>query len=235
MSAGHEDHNAPAGVSSRQIEKYLNDQDLLRLVHRHNKIDREYDLPYLAGYSEDGRTIYLDCHLPEIIKTELDGHKFEFDPTPFLVTHESWEKALIDRYDYKYAPAHQVATKMEHRQVLAAGIPISIYDGHGSKIAKYIKAAEHEKIKKVPPDLDLTPYRDNKRLLQHLVSLMGRDKGKDSKPDAEYTEEGTAAEHCGPVEKWPKGACCHYITPNECEKVGGYIVPRGWCKHWERK
>jgi len=32
------------------------------------KLDRRHDIPYLAGYSQDGKTIYIDRHLPRGFK-----------------------------------------------------------------------------------------------------------------------------------------------------------------------
>jgi hypothetical protein len=174
MSTCQDCPDVPHGVSRHLIDKYTRDHQLLRLVHRARKLDHEHDLPYLAGYSTDGETIYIDRHLPKTLHCEHDGRKYSFDPVPFLQTHESWEKALIDHFGWKYGPAHQVATKIEHRQVLAHGIPIHLYDGKGSELQKYIKADEHEKLKKVPQDLDLTPYHGDHRLLNKLVNAMGR-------------------------------------------------------------
>jgi hypothetical protein len=34
---------------------------LLRRIH---KIDRTYDIPYIAGYSRDGSTVFIDRHMP---------------------------------------------------------------------------------------------------------------------------------------------------------------------------
>jgi hypothetical protein len=150
----------------------MRDLRLVTLVHRVKKVDHEHDLPYLAGYSTDGETIYIDRHLPKKLTGELDGRKYTFDPAPFLQIHESWEKALIDHYGWKYAPAHQVAQKIEHRSVLAHGIPAQVYDGKGSELRRYIKADEHEKLKKVPKDLDLTPYEGDHRLHEKLLKAM---------------------------------------------------------------
>lgn len=174
MSTGHYSAEAPHGVSRHLIDKYTSNMDLLKLVHRVRQIDHKHDLPYLAGYSEDGETVYVDRHLPKTLHGELDGRKYSFDPERFLQMHESWEKALIDHFGWKYAPAHQVATKIEHRAVLAAGIPIVVYDGKHSELQKYVKADEHEKLVKCPKDLDLTPYQTDHRLLAKLVKCMGR-------------------------------------------------------------
>jgi hypothetical protein len=56
------------------------------------KVDNDHDLPYLAGYSEDGMTIYFDRHLPEKLEYEYDGIKRFFDPRDFIRIHEETEK-----------------------------------------------------------------------------------------------------------------------------------------------
>jgi len=178
MSTCHDCHDTPHGVSRHLIDKYTRDPQLLTLAHRATKIDRDHDLPYLAGYSTDASTIYIDRHLPATLHGEVDHRHYSFDPTPFLRIHEGWEKALIDHFGWKYGPAHQVATKIEHRAVLAHGLPIQVYDGKGSELRHYIKADEHEKLKKVPKDLDLTPYQGDHRLLKKLTHCMERQRDK---------------------------------------------------------
>ena len=34
------------------------------ILKRVNKIDRRYDIPYVAGYSRDGQTVFIDRHMP---------------------------------------------------------------------------------------------------------------------------------------------------------------------------
>lgn len=48
-----------------------------------------------------------------------------------------------------------------------------------------------------------------------------------SKEDAKYTDSGTDAEHCS--------ICTHYLNPTTCAIVVGRIVPRGWCRFFEKK
>jgi hypothetical protein len=43
-----------------------------------------------------------------------------------------------------------------------------------------------------------------------------------SKKSAQYTPDGTDAEHCS--------ICSHHLPPDHCNKVTGEVVPRGWCK-----
>ena len=75
----------------------------------------------------------------------------------FLVLHEEVEKALIDQLGLHYPHAHQIATRAEEAAVRAAGIEWHAYDRF---MQKYVKRIGDERLKKVPKDLDLKPYRD---------------------------------------------------------------------------
>lgn len=48
-----------------------------------------------------------------------------------------------------------------------------------------------------------------------------------SKTDADYTTNGTNAEHCG--------ICNMFRRPDECTAVAGTIRPSGWCRLFEKK
>lgn len=38
--------------------------DALRALYRRVKVVHDFDIPYIAGYSRDGATIYIDRHMP---------------------------------------------------------------------------------------------------------------------------------------------------------------------------
>jgi len=46
------------------VSSLMMDRALDAVVRRVKKLDREHDIPYLAGYSKDGKTIYIDRHMP---------------------------------------------------------------------------------------------------------------------------------------------------------------------------
>ena len=133
-----------------------------RAVLKRVKVNRRFDVPYLAGYSEDGRTIYIDCDLP---KTFSDGGK-RFPAHPFVILHESVEKALVDQLGLVYQHAHQIALRVEQAAVRDAGASWRKYDAF---MQKYIKLAEERPDLRLPPDLDLKPYRD-----EHDAPLLRR-------------------------------------------------------------
>ncbi len=134
-------------VSSLMLERSLD--AILRRV----RLDRHHDIPYLAGYSQDGKTIYIDRHLP---KTFSFGGK-EVAVDRYLILHEIVEKSLIDEAALHYLHAHQIATRAEEAAVRADGILWSAYDRF---MQRYVKTIGSEQLKRVPADLDLKPYRD---------------------------------------------------------------------------
>lgn len=124
----------------------------------HVYVDRTYDIPYLAGYSKDASVLYIDKTMP---KTYKDGNGKSHDIDRFLIIHEAVEKSIIDTWKLDYKMAHQMALRIEEAAVKAAGLDWKEYD---SFMQKWIKKADSKEIKKVPANLDLTPYEDEKDL-----------------------------------------------------------------------
>jgi hypothetical protein len=135
------------------VSSLMMDRALDAVVRRVKKLDRAHDVPYLAGYSLDGKTIYIDRHMPRSFK--LRGRSVETDR--FLILHEEVEKTLIDQLGLHYLHAHQIATRAEEAAVRAAGIKWRDYDRF---MQKHVKTIGDERLSKVPKDLDLKPYRD---------------------------------------------------------------------------
>jgi len=139
--------------------------DAVQAIRRRVKIvNREYDIPYIAGYSLDGDTVFIDRHLPKTFRWITKTVRVE----PFLLTHEIVEKALLDELRLHYLHAHQIAVRAERDAVKAAGVSWWAYQRF---MKKYEKPIEKEKLVRVPSQLDLTPYRDEKDfgLLRRLV------------------------------------------------------------------
>lgn len=135
------------------VSSLMMDRALDAVVRRAKRIDRKHDVPYLAGYSQDGKTIYIDRHMP---KTMRYGGR-DIDTDRYLILHEAVEKTLIDQLDLHYLHAHQIATRAEQAAVRAAGIRWRDYDRF---MQTYVKRIGDERLTKVPADLDLKPYRD---------------------------------------------------------------------------
>jgi hypothetical protein len=172
MSSGHRHHEG-FGLNSQALDRFLSNDKVKMELYLPRIINKEFDIPYLGSYSKSGKTIYFDRHLPDIITLERVGVKKTFDPIQFLRLHESFEKTLIDQLGLTYQDAHKAATAYEKRGVLQTLGP-GWWDLYQKCMEKYIKADAHEKLKKVPRNLDLTPYIDehDTELLKHLKKAM---------------------------------------------------------------
>ena len=163
MSTGHRKHhhviNDTLGSSQMLSESVA---EILKRV----QLDRDHDIPYLAGYSVDRKNIYIDRHLEKHF-TDHTGRKHDVDC--FLILHETTEKAMIDCWGLHYQHAHQIALRAEEAAVRAAGIQWHDYDHF---MQQWIKQADSDKVTKVPANLDLTPYLDENDL--DLIKVMQR-------------------------------------------------------------
>ena len=135
------------------VSSLMMDRALDAIVRRVKTLDRDHDIPYLAGYSRDGKTIYIDRHMPKTMKYQ--GR--DIDTDRYLILHEEVEKTLIDQLSLHYLHAHQIASRAEQAAVRAAGIRWRDYDRFMQDNVKHIG---DERLTKVPADLDLKPYRD---------------------------------------------------------------------------
>ena len=151
------------------VSSLMMDRALDAVARRVKKLDRKHDIPYVAGYSRDGKTIYIDRHLPS--EMEYKGRKINTDR--FLLLHEEVEKTLIDQLNLHYLHAHQIATRAEEAAVRAAGINWRDYDRF---MQTYVKKMGDERLNKIPADLDLKPYRDehDTELLQRMAKSVAK-------------------------------------------------------------
>jgi hypothetical protein len=151
------------------VSSLMMDRALDAVIRRAKKIDRKHDIPYVAGYSRDGKTIYIDRHMPSEMK--YDGRVINTDR--YLILHEEVEKTLIDQLNLHYLHAHQIASRAEQAAVRAAGIRWSDYDRFMQDNVKHIG---DERLTKVPADLDLKPYRDEHdyELVQRMLDCIKR-------------------------------------------------------------
>jgi hypothetical protein len=164
-SAPHKKLNLPEWyVSDLMLERALD-----AIIRRLKKLDRDHDIPYLAGYNVDGTIIYIDRHMPMSFKQK--GRTIETDR--FLILHEEVEKTMIDQLNLHYLHAHQIATRVEQSAVLACGINWSDYDDF---MQTNVKLIGDERLTKIPTDLDLKPYRDehDTELLERMARAIER-------------------------------------------------------------
>ncbi len=153
-------------VSAAMMEKSLD------AVVDKVRIDRHHDVPYLAGYSLDGKTIYIDRDLPATYRA---GGR-DVAVRRFLVLHEVLEKTLMDGLGLLYQHAHQIATRAEQAAVRAAGGRWTEYDRF---MQKHIGKARTKALERIPVDLDLRPYRDEQDA--EMLARMAAAQRKDAK------------------------------------------------------
>ena len=173
MSSG-DKGNVPFRFTLAEANKIIQLPAVDRFMRRLFTLNtRDWDIPYLAGYSKDGKWIYIDRDLKKWIWL---GKSINTDR--FLILHEHVEKSIIDALrelqgrelqtllsllrmlnadDQPYYHAHGVATCGEeyavHLQYSASGLT-----SYNRFMLTQVKRAEDERIRRVPTDLDMTPY-----------------------------------------------------------------------------
>ena len=179
----HITHRKTPATPSLQIRKILSDPRFVARVAKAAAVPiiRKYDIPYLGGYSSDGKRVYIDRHLNLRYKGK--------DISKFIRMHEVAEKAALDIFELDYQHAHKVANHVERQAVEKAGLKWIEYCDH---LDPFIKEVSKEHIESVPHDLDLTPYKDehDKKLLKSLQSKINEENGlQESKISLEYHSE----------------------------------------------
>lgn len=233
MNSGRHSHTGSFGMTGAALDRVLNNPLVKERLLRPRKIIRDFDQPYVGGYSSNGEHIYLDRHLPEELKLELDGQKRTVRPITFLAEymgHEPVEWSVMDALGWSYGHAHSgPATGSERRKVLRDLGP-GWWQAWQHEIEKYVKADAHEKITKMPADYDMRPLLYppvNHKLVDHVRQVMGGSTAKKSKHEVEYTDNGHPGTRCKD--------CEHFQAPQSCEKVRGKIARAGWCLLWDAK
>ena len=134
-------------VSSLMLDRSLD------AILRRIRLDRNHDIPYVAGYSQDGRVIYIDRQMPTIMN--LSGREVHIDR--YLILHEAVEKSLIDNLGLHYQHAHQIALRVEEAAIRADGISWHDYD---QAMQCFVRKFGDKVLTSIPSDLDVQPYRD---------------------------------------------------------------------------
>lgn len=149
MSVGFR-HTTPPGPRSSGYENPHDaraaQDEMLECVN----VDCKHDVPFVAGMSEDGDTLYVDKEAyPEIEKA---GYMRA------LIVHEMVEHCLMEHCGMKYQEAHAIATGAEESCLRADGIDQTKYNAFYDRIIR--KVASRGDYKNVPDDLDTEPYQD---------------------------------------------------------------------------
>lgn len=136
-------------ISNRMLEQTIAD------IKRKKKVDRSFEIPYTAGYSLDGQTLYIDRYMPRGFKWK--GKVYLTDD--LLLLHEDTENDLIHGSGLEYLDGHQIALRAEFALCAARNIPWSIYNDR-FMMPWVTKIGERKIYKHCPPQLNLKPYID---------------------------------------------------------------------------
>jgi hypothetical protein len=126
------------------------------------KIIDTFDIPYVAGYSENGRHIYIDKDMPEGYVSKKEKGAFVATDR-YLIVHEGIEKILLMYFKsfnpipHLYQLAHQIALRVEKLAVETDGHD---WDEYNVFMAEWIKEIAEIEITNIPIDIDLEPYID---------------------------------------------------------------------------
>lgn len=155
---------APSSPQSPKIQQILSLPPVQRAINAPRAIIRTYDVPYLAGSSNQGGVTYIDRRVPK----ELSINGKDCDPAKYLNIHEQTEHALMQIGGFAYHDAHAIATEKEKEAVLDDGLDWNEYE----KIMDgYVDETEHEDPENPPPDLYLKPYPHTKAaFLEHKAA-----------------------------------------------------------------
>lgn len=115
------------------------------------QVDRTHDVPAFAGSSNDGKTVYIDRHVPASV--EINGKPV--DLAKYLAMHETTEHRLMTEHGLPYAEAHKLATQAERGLLESDGVDWKSYEAH---VNGMLRTIEHEPIQSAPDDLYLKPY-----------------------------------------------------------------------------
>ncbi len=119
-------------------------------------INTSYNVPYLAGYSISGKTLYIDKRIPEF--ATINGIKVNI--WEMVAIHELAEESLENAFDLTYHESHEMAIGAE-KVALSQRYPGITWEAYNKWYQPYIKLC-NESFDHLPPDLDYEPLVDSK-------------------------------------------------------------------------
>lgn len=119
-------------------------------------INTNYNVPYAAGYSISGKTLYIDPRIPEFAEI----NKVKVDIWYMVAIHELVEESLEHSFGFKYEESHKMAIGAE-KVALSLKYPKVKWEDYNTWWQPYIKLC-CESFTSLPPDLDYEPITDSK-------------------------------------------------------------------------
>jgi len=141
MSVGFKHHDSGYAVPAKL-------QKAEELLLEGVTVDHSHQVPFCAGMSDDGKTLYIDHEIPEVVG---DMHILKT-----IVVHELVEHCLMRMAGLPYEEAHQIATAAEEACVRANGWPMHEYNAFWDRAIR--KAGSRGSYDNIPQDLDTEPY-----------------------------------------------------------------------------
>lgn len=145
-------HNILKAEIKKPLIKDTFENTALQKIEKLN-LDFSYDIPYLAGYSSDGKTIYVD-------KDCVPKSSFDLQA---LSLHEYVEKSLFELFKYRenlYFKAHQIALRVEELFVVSMKSETYWNSYQYEIMSELIDKSANKKTFNLPERLDSTPYKD---------------------------------------------------------------------------
>lgn len=160
-------------------------------------LNTDHDVPYTAGYSKDGLTVYIDKNVPQylnIISAESRTKLISIDIWKTFSFHETVEKSLeAEPYFLPYQLAHQIALRAERAYVQSLGADWNDYNKKTLELVNEV--GSRDEYPDCPEDLDLEPYEDEDDD-ETLGKMRSRD-GRDFSAEEDADEGETDAEESG--------------------------------------
>jgi hypothetical protein len=144
MSVGFKRHDHGSGYDSPT--ELVDAEDML---DGEVKVDQDHDVPFCAGMSTDGKTMYVDH--------SIDLKRGVIDRTKPTMVHEVVEFLLITYFKMKYLEAHNLAIAAEQACVRAQGIPDHTYNKLWDEDIR--RVGSRGKYTNIPKDLQTQQYQ----------------------------------------------------------------------------
>lgn len=137
-------------------ELYVKVKDEIQKRLKHLILDRDHHVPYLGGQSKKRDRVYIDSRCPSSLT--FNGKKYDINK--YLSFHEVVEKTIEDVLGTSYNVAHHEAEWIETQLIKQDGLDPVPY--HKFITESYRKTLHDFDPTKVPKDLDLKPYEEDK-------------------------------------------------------------------------
>jgi hypothetical protein len=224
-----------------QLAEVLGKADTPVLYAREYRVDTAHDIPYMAGNSVDGATVYVDR---TGYREVMDGGIYVRGMTASQIIrawreheHAEWAVEMGDNPVQTYPGAHGLATASEHKYVRNLPVDPERYEaciepGLKRAMARFLRMGREANPPRdlwCGPVLD-DPEPDDKKAIGILKARGVEDAFKAAKNAVDY---GVGADRCK--------QCAMFgdrdILPNlrKCELVNGLVRDNNWCSKWQAK